>query len=70
MAAARGTTARQVALRFLVRRHSVLTIPKSANVEHTAENAGAGALRLAAREFARIDHAFPRRRRPPVLPTI
>jgi diketogulonate reductase-like aldo/keto reductase len=70
VAAARGTTARQVALRFLVRRPSVVTIPKAATVEHTAENAGAGALRLTARELSRIDRAFPRGRRPRVLPTI
>jgi len=66
-----GATARQVALRFLVRRPSVLTIPKSARLDHVAENAGAGDLRLNEEEIARIDAAFPAPRpRRRVLPTL
>jgi diketogulonate reductase-like aldo/keto reductase len=70
IAANRGATARQVALRFLVRRPSLFTIPKASNPEHAAENAGAGALRLTDDEMARIDAAFPLGPRPRRLPMI
>jgi diketogulonate reductase-like aldo/keto reductase len=69
IAAAHGATPRQVALRFLVRRPSVFTIPKASSPEHAAENAGAGDLRLSEAELARIDEAFPVGPRPRVLPT-
>jgi diketogulonate reductase-like aldo/keto reductase len=59
IADAHGATVRQVALRFLVRRRALFTIPKAANLEHTAENAGAGELQLSAVELARIERAFP-----------
>jgi diketogulonate reductase-like aldo/keto reductase len=52
-------TARQVALSFLTRRSALFTIPKAANVEHAAENAGAGDLHLTEAEIACIDAAFP-----------
>jgi diketogulonate reductase-like aldo/keto reductase len=68
IAAARQATARQVALAFLVRRPSLFAIPKAGRPEHTAENAGAGALRLSEAELAAIDAAFPRGRRPRQLP--
>ncbi len=55
-----NATPRQVALRFLVRRAGMFTIPKSSNPEHVAENAGAGDLDLTATEIERIDRAFPR----------
>ena len=48
IAAAHGATPRQVALRFLVRRPSLFTIPKASRPEHAAENAGAGDLQLTA----------------------
>jgi diketogulonate reductase-like aldo/keto reductase len=69
IAAAHGATARQVALRFLVRQPPLFTIPKAANPEHTAENARAGDLELSEAELARIDRAFPlpRSRALPVL---
>ena len=70
IASAHGATPRQVALRFLVRRPSTFTIPKSASPEHTAENAGAGDLQLSDDELARIDAAFPLGRRPRTLPTL
>jgi diketogulonate reductase-like aldo/keto reductase len=41
----------------------VFAIPKSANVDHTLENAGAGDLLLTAEEIAAIDRAFPAKRR-------
>lgn len=59
IAASHGATARQVALRFLVRRPSLFAIPKASSPEHAAENAGAGALRLTEAEVARLDAAFP-----------
>ncbi len=60
-----GATARQVALAFLTRRPDLFAIPKSTNVEHLKENAGAAQLVLAAADIAAIDRAFPlgRRRR-------
>jgi diketogulonate reductase-like aldo/keto reductase len=61
IAAAHGATVRQVALRFLVRRPSLLAIPKTSNPDHAAENAGAGNLHLADADVARIDEAFPLR---------
>jgi diketogulonate reductase-like aldo/keto reductase len=62
IAAARGGSARQVALAFLVRNAPLFTIPKASNPEHAAENAGAGDLRLSEAEVGRIDAAFPRGR--------
>jgi diketogulonate reductase-like aldo/keto reductase len=59
IAKAHGTTPRQVALQFLVRRPSLLSIPKSSTPAHTEENGGAGQLTLGAQELARIDDAFP-----------
>lgn len=70
IAAAHDATPRQVALRFLVRRPSLFTIPKASNPAHAAKNAGAGDLRLTAAEIARIDEAFPRGPRPRELPVI
>jgi len=59
IAAAHNATPRQVALRFLVRRASLFTIPKASSPEHVAENAGAGNLRLTKDELALIGEAFP-----------
>ena len=70
IAAAHYATPRQVALRFLVRRPPLFTIPRSSNPEHAAENAEAGDLQLSDEEIALIDRAFPRGPRPPVLPTL
>ena len=44
IAAAHNATARQVALRFLVRRPALFTIPKASSPQHAVENAGAGDL--------------------------
>ena len=68
IAADHDATPRQVALAFLVRRPSLFAIPKAGRPEHTAENAGAGTLRLTAAELAQIDVGFPRGRRPRHLP--
>jgi diketogulonate reductase-like aldo/keto reductase len=70
IARAHGATPRQVALRFLLRRPSVLVIPQTTNLEHAAENAAAGDLRLSDEEFARIDAALPRGPRPRELPVL
>jgi len=70
IAAAHGATARQVALRFLVRSRALFTIPKAGRAEHAAENAGAGDLQLGEGEIARIDKAFPRGGKPGSLPML
>ena len=70
IAAAHGATLRQVALAFLVRRSPLFTIPKASTSDHTADNAGAGALRLSEEEIARIDQAFPLDRHARELPVL
>ena len=70
IAAAHGATVHQVVLAFLVRKPPLFTIPKASNPDHTAENAGAGELRLSEDELARIDEAFPLDRRARALPTL
>jgi diketogulonate reductase-like aldo/keto reductase len=70
IAVAHNATPRQVALRFLVRRPSVFTIPKASNPEHAKENAGAGDLRLSPEELELIDKAFPLGPPPSTLPMI
>lgn len=70
IAAARGATARQIALAWLTRRASVFTIPKSGSVGHTVDNAGAGGITLSAAELAKIEKAFPLGRTPRSLPMI
>ncbi len=70
IAEAHQATARQVALRFLLRHPEVFAIPKASSMAHVAENAGAAALELSAAELARIDAAFPRGRPRRGLPMI
>jgi|ERR1700693_366996 len=70
IADAHVATPRQVALRFLLRRPSVFTIPKSSTRKHVAENACAGSLHLSAAEIARIEEAFPLGPRPRTLPML
>jgi diketogulonate reductase-like aldo/keto reductase len=70
IAHAHHATPRQVALRFLVRRPELFTIPKASSPEHVAENARAGDIRLTEAEIEEIDRAFPLGRRPSVLPTL
>jgi diketogulonate reductase-like aldo/keto reductase len=69
VARAHGATPRQVALAFLARRPSLFTIPRSSKVEHIEENAGALKLKLTEDDLAKIDAAFPVRRRRE-LPTL
>jgi len=70
IAARHGVTPRQVALRFLVRRPSLFTIPKASSPEHVEENAGAGSLQLTDDETALIDRTFPLGARPRTLPVL
>jgi diketogulonate reductase-like aldo/keto reductase len=70
IADAHSATPRQVALRFLLRDHGVLAVPKSSNVTHTEKNAGAGELRLTGAELGRLEKAFPRGPRPRSLPML
>jgi diketogulonate reductase-like aldo/keto reductase len=70
VAEAHRATARQVALRFLLRHPEVFVIPKASSIAHVAENAGAATLELNAAELARIDAAFPRGRPRRGLPMI
>lgn len=70
VAEAHGVTPRAVALRFLVRRAGLFTIPKAARAGHVEANAAAGDLELTRAEVGRIDEAFPvgrRRRGVPLL---
>jgi diketogulonate reductase-like aldo/keto reductase len=70
IAAARGATARQVALRFLLRNPDVFVIPKAASLAHVEDNAAAARLSLTAEDLARLDAAFPLGRRPRGLPML
>lgn len=70
IASAHGATPRQVALRFLLRRPSVFTIPKASSPEHATENAAAGDLRLSEADHARIEAAFPPGPAPRGLPML
>jgi diketogulonate reductase-like aldo/keto reductase len=69
IAAAHGATARQVALRFLLRYPNLFVIPKAARLEHVRENAGAGTLELSAADIAALEAAFRRGPPPGELPT-
>ncbi len=60
IARARGATPRQVALRFLLRWPSVLTIPKAGRTTHVEENAGADRIELTPEDIRRLEREFPR----------
>ncbi|WP_248321409.1 aldo/keto reductase [Caballeronia sp. Sq4a] len=61
VAAARGVSAFQVALAWVLQQPEVFAIPKAADVAHVRENRAAADLRLSAEELAQIDAEF----RPP-----
>ena len=65
-----NASARQVALRFLLRDPNVFVIPKAVSAAHVAENAEAMSLKLSASELAAIDAAFPRGAKRRDLPMI
>jgi diketogulonate reductase-like aldo/keto reductase len=65
-----NASARQVALRFLLRDPHVFVIPKAVSAAHVADNAAAMNLELSAAELAAIDAAFPRGAKRRDLPMI
>lgn len=65
-----GASARQVALRFLLRHPDVFVIPKAAQVTHVEDNAGASKFELTASDLQSIESAFPRGPKPSSLPMI
>jgi diketogulonate reductase-like aldo/keto reductase len=62
VARARGATAAQVALAWVLRQPEVIAIPKAVQAAHLRDNLAAASIELAAAELAQIDAAFP----PPV----
>jgi diketogulonate reductase-like aldo/keto reductase len=70
VARARGTTPHQVALAFLLREPSVLTIPKAGRRAHVEDVAGAADLALSVEEIRRLDAAFPRPKSGGALPVL
>jgi diketogulonate reductase-like aldo/keto reductase len=65
-----GATPRQVALRFLLRWSFSFVIPKSSDIDHASENAGAGDVELTAAQIERLDRAFPLGAAPRTLPML
>ena len=70
IADARGVTAAQVALAFVLARPAVIAIPKATGLEHVADNRAAADLKLTAEEHAALDTAFPPPRRKQALEMI
>jgi diketogulonate reductase-like aldo/keto reductase len=70
VAAKHGVNERQVALAFLARSKNVLVIPKSVNLQHLSDNAGAADLVLDGDDIQALDVAFPRGRKPSHLPML
>jgi diketogulonate reductase-like aldo/keto reductase len=64
------SSARQVALQFLLRHSNTFVIPKAANLLHVSDNAAAMALQLTSEDIEKIDTAFPRGKAPRNLPMI
>jgi len=59
IAEAHGATPAQVALAFVLSRPGIIAIPKSGNVEHVRENAGAAEVTLSEADLRALDAAFP-----------
>jgi len=59
VAKARGVTAAQVALAWVLRQPDTIAIPKALQAAHLRENLAAAAIELSAAELAQIDAAFP-----------
>ena len=59
VAAARGATPAQVALAWLLQWPDVIVIPKTANLDHVAENRAAADIALTPMEYAALERAFP-----------
>jgi len=66
VAAAHSATPAQIALAFTLRRPDVISIPKSSNLTHVRENAGAADITLSDADLRSLDAAFPppKRKRP------
>ena len=62
-AEARGLTAAQVALAWVLRQPDVIAVPKAVQAAHLLENLAAASIDLSAAELAQIDDAFPPPRR-------
>jgi diketogulonate reductase-like aldo/keto reductase len=65
LAQARGCSAAQLALAWVLRQDGVVTIPKASNLAHVRENRAALDMVLSDAECAALDKAFP----PPTKPT-
>ncbi|MBA7846711.1 aldo/keto reductase [Klebsiella sp. RHBSTW-00484] len=59
IAEARGITAAQVLLAWVISHQGVLAIPKAASIEHVEQNAAALEIVLSAEELALLDKAYP-----------
>lgn len=59
IAEARGVTAAQVLLAWVISHQGVLAIPKAASIEHVEQNAAALEIVLSAEELALLDKAYP-----------
>ena len=59
VAEAHGATPAQIALAFVLSRPNVIAIPKSSNIEHVRENAGAAEITLSEADLRTLDAAFP-----------
>jgi diketogulonate reductase-like aldo/keto reductase len=64
IAQARGITAAQVAIAWLLHQEGVIVIPKSSRLDHVEQNRAALDLELSAEELVTLDTAFP----PPAKP--
>jgi len=63
IAEARGVTAAQLALAFVLARPGIIAIPKATGLDHVEENRAAAGLELSAAELTALDAAFPPPRR-------
>ena len=59
VARARGVTAAQLALAWVLRQPDVIAIPKAVQAAHLRDNLAAASIELTADELAQIDAAFP-----------
>jgi diketogulonate reductase-like aldo/keto reductase len=63
IARARGVSAAQVALAWVLRQPDVIAVPKAVQAAHLADNLAAASIELSAAELAQIDAALPPPRR-------
>ncbi|MCD8486900.1 MAG: aldo/keto reductase [Desertifilum sp.] len=65
LAEARGVSAAQIAIAWLLHQDNVIVIPKASHIDHVEQNYNALTLQLSPEELATLDSAFP----PPSQPT-